>query len=397
MSKKAAKVPKTSGSANIYDHRDIVLGKVRGYPPWPGMVVDPNDAPQQVLDDRPAGKKANFYLVRFFPAGDFSWLAPKDISKLQQHEIEAYINEPFKKSGDLLTGYKVALDPSEWEKRKAEQAEAAASEDVVDEVDQLDSENEEKPKKRKRDSEGGASARKRKTSTTGDAKKKAPPKGKKGGKKKDNVESEDDGEADEDVGTSKKGTSPPPAKKAKRDKEEHDEGDVANDPEALKVREWRHRLQKTFLSNKGDPKEEDMPEMDKLFRTVEAYQSITIHYLTFSKIGKVMRHIAALADEKIPNDNQYKFRERAKALVDRWQQVLNANKNESTNGVTEGTAKMDLNGNGNAGGEDKKEIAVSDAAPVLPPVEEPLSALPGPDGAGDMSMLGDVTMSEAAA
>ena len=46
--------------------------------------------------------------------------------------------------------------------------------------------------------------------------------------------------------------------------------------------------------------------------------------------------------------------------------------------------------------EDKKEIAVSDAAPVLPPAEEPLSALPGPDGAGDMSMLGDVMMSEAA-
>ncbi|KAK0462239.1 uncharacterized protein EV420DRAFT_1639446 [Desarmillaria tabescens] len=385
MSKKAAKVPKTSGSANIYDFRDIVLGKVRGYPPWPGMVVDPNDAPQQVIDDRPAGKKSNFYLVRFFPAGDFSWLAPKDISKLQQHEIEAYINEPFKKSGDLLTGYKVALDPSDWEKRKAEQAEAAASEEVVDEVDQLDSESEEKPRKRKRDSDGGASARKRKTSTTGDAKKKVPAKNKKGGKKKENVESEDDGEADED------------AKKARKDKDEHEEGDLAKDPEAVKVRDWRHKLQKTFLSNKGDPKEEDMPGMDKLFHTVEAYQSITIHYLTFSKIGKVMRHIAALAEEKIPNDSQYKFRERAKALVDRWQQVLNANKNESTNGVTEGTAKMDLNGNGNTSGEDKKEGAVSEAAPAIPHAEEPLSALPGADGAGDMSMLGDVTMSEAAA
>ncbi|PBK59014.1 hypothetical protein ARMSODRAFT_1027765 [Armillaria solidipes] len=155
------------------------------------QVIDPNDAPQQVLDDRPAGKKANFYLVRFFPAGDF--------------------------------------------------------------------ENEEKPKKWKWNSEGGASARKRKT---GDAKKKALPKGKKGGKKKEN-----------------KGTSPPPAKKAKRDKEEHDEGDVADDPEDIKVRQWRHKLQKVFLSNKGDPKKEDMPEMDKPFRTVEAYQSTTIHYL----------------------------------------------------------------------------------------------------------------------
>ncbi|PBK59177.1 hypothetical protein ARMSODRAFT_1073627, partial [Armillaria solidipes] len=160
----------------------------------------------------PTGKKANFYLVRFFPTGNFSWLAPKDISKLQQHEIKAYINEPFKKSDDYLTDYKVVLDPSEWEKHKVEQAEAAASEDVVNEVDQLDSENEEKLKKWKWGSEGGTSARKHKTSTTGDT------------KKKENVESEDDGKVDEDVGTSKKGTSPPPAKKAKRDKEEYDEG-----------------------------------------------------------------------------------------------------------------------------------------------------------------------------
>ncbi|KAK0197697.1 hypothetical protein F5146DRAFT_972155 [Armillaria mellea] len=73
----------------------------------------------------------------------------------------------------------------------------------------------------------------------------------------------------------------------------------------------------------------------------------------FSKIDKIMRHINALADGKIPNNNQYKFRERAKALVDRWHQVLIADQNQSTNGVTEGTAKMDLNRNSNAG-----EVAV---------------------------------------
>ncbi len=38
MSKKAVKVPKTAGSANIYDHRDVVLGKVRCFPLWPRMV-----------------------------------------------------------------------------------------------------------------------------------------------------------------------------------------------------------------------------------------------------------------------------------------------------------------------------------------------------------------------
>ena len=48
--------------------------------------------------------------------------------------------------------------------------------------------------------------------TTGDVKK-ASPKSKKGETEKENVESEDDGEADEDVGTSKKGTSHPQRRK----------------------------------------------------------------------------------------------------------------------------------------------------------------------------------------
>ncbi|PBK94450.1 hypothetical protein ARMGADRAFT_1079120 [Armillaria gallica] len=273
MSKKAAKEPKTSGSANIYDHRDIVLGKVCDYPLWPGMSTPTMHRSKSLTTDIQA-KKQTSTLCDFSLPAILSWLGCKNIFKLQQHEIEAYINDPFKQSY-----------PSEWEKCKAEQAEAA---------------NEEKPKKRKRDSEGGISARKRKTSTTGDAKKETPPKGKQGGKKKQNVESKDDDEADEDVSAGKKGTSLPPTKNAKRDKEEHNEGDVANNPEAPKVREWRHKFPKTFLSNKGNPKEEDMPQMDKLFRAVEAYQSITIHYIMFSEIGQFVCHIAALTEEKIP-------------------------------------------------------------------------------------------------
>ncbi|KAK0436122.1 hypothetical protein EV421DRAFT_1908199 [Armillaria borealis] len=200
MSKKAAKIPRYLArrismiiAISCWEKACLVIMMMDI------QVVDPNNAPQQALNDRPAGEA------------------------------------------------------------QAEQAEAAASEDVVDEVHLLDSENEEKPKKQKWNSEGSASARKRKK---GDAKKKATPKGKKCGKKRENVESEDD------------------AKKAKRDKEEHDEGDVADDPEDIKVRQWRHKLQKTFLSNKGDPKEEARLLPDACLLIVEAYQSITIHYFT---------------------------------------------------------------------------------------------------------------------
>ncbi|KAG5637495.1 hypothetical protein H0H81_004368 [Sphagnurus paluster] len=68
MSKKNTKAaPKEVVSS--YAERDIVLGKVRGFPPWPGMVVDPESVPAAVQLERPA-KKNNFYCVQFFPAGD---------------------------------------------------------------------------------------------------------------------------------------------------------------------------------------------------------------------------------------------------------------------------------------------------------------------------------------
>lgn len=43
-----------------------------------------------------------------------------------------------------------------------------------------------------------------------------------------------------------------------------------------------------------------------------------------------MRHIHALSDDKVPRDDEFKFRERAKVLVDKWHDVL-----KTTNGAPE--------------------------------------------------------------
>jgi hypothetical protein len=167
-----------------------------------------------------------------------------------------------------------------------------------------------------------------------------------------------------------------------------------------------------------------MPALDTLFTTVENYDQINIQYLSvclfshpllnlrlhltmtrdnllppvaqFSKIGKVMRHIAALPSEKVPRDDEFKFRERAKVLVDKWHQVLGSNKPNGTetaaNGdpleavVTAGTAAIDLNGK--AEGEGNPPIcfwSLGDDGPAESPV---------PPAEADET-LGDVTMSEA--
>ncbi|KAG9316800.1 hypothetical protein JVU11DRAFT_2865 [Chiua virens] len=340
MSKKAVKnnEPETN-----YAERDIVLGKVRGYPPWPAMVMNLDSVPSHVAKERPGGKKTIFHCVRFFPAGDYAWLVSKDISRLKEHEIRAYISEPHKKNADLLSGYRIALDPTSWEKERETLDMAAAEQEDNAPVDQLETENEEeeekkptKSKKRKRDVEAPSKPKAKPKQKA--EKKVAPGKSKKNGaKSKELIESEDDGDQeveaeDEDAGTSAK-AAPPPSKKPKREKEEEVDANLEADPEARKVREWRHKLQKALLGSKGAPSDEDMPALDHLFSTVEQYEHPNlINFLSFSKIGKVMRHIAALTPDKVPRDEEYKFRTRAKALVDKWHAILGANK-PTENGV----------------------------------------------------------------
>ena len=169
-----------------------------------------------------------------------AWLVSKDISRLKPHEIEAFINEPSKRSGELLDGYKVALDPAKWEEEQELKRANAEEEEANAEVDQLDGETDgldadgdadadeapSRSRKRKRESETKpkvrtkASAKKDKDADS--VKRKAAGK-RNGARSKALVESEDDGAAeadgddDDDAGPSKRAASPPAAKKPKKD------------------------------------------------------------------------------------------------------------------------------------------------------------------------------------
>ncbi|KDR67039.1 hypothetical protein GALMADRAFT_216707 [Galerina marginata CBS 339.88] len=429
------KVTKTVKEFRQYELGDPVLGKVRGYPPWPGVVVDPSDAPPAVLHEQPPNKKATFYCILFFPMGDYAWLHSKDLSSLKRHEIEGFLaDETKKRNGELREGYRIALDPQPWMTNRTQLVQAAQLAEEDAQVDQLESEKEEDEedsskkakttsKKRKRESAEPTKAPKKapkpKKSSAEPTKKKAAstagrPK-KNGAKSKAMVESEDEGDAaeaeeeDEDAGPSKRKPSPPAAKKLKRDKDDDGDDAKSDDPQSIKVRDWRHKLQKTFLSNKALPKAEAMPEIDQLFTTVEVYNDMTIEQLQFSKIGKVMRHIAALSDDKVPpRDEEFKFRARAKALVDKWHQILNANK------AANGSPTTSVVG-GQANGKAKHPAGGAAAAAAKKDAEEVTQATKNidlngegespADAAGDAdqdapaeadtSMLGDVTMSEA--
>jgi hypothetical protein len=176
------------------------------------------------------------------------------MSTLKKHEIEAFLaDENKKRNRDLCEGYRLALDPKPFvEKLKVDRAAIAQELEEREqdaEVDQLESEPDDDQddeskvskkskaaasKKRKRESDVEPKQKKtpraKKDSAEPTKKKNPATKGRKNGvKSKAMVESEDEGEdaeedADDDIGAGpSKKASPPPAKKAKRDKDEGDD------------------------------------------------------------------------------------------------------------------------------------------------------------------------------
>ncbi|KAH8822918.1 hypothetical protein DL96DRAFT_1619809 [Flagelloscypha sp. PMI_526] len=322
---KSAKSKKDAAASASYEISDLVLGKVKGFPAWPARVINPSTAPTKVKQDKPKNVKTTIYCLFFFGSNDHAWLSAKDMSPLGHVEIDAFLTSTSKKTAGLKEAYEIAKDPEAYQKA-LEDADAVADEDEdMEEVDQLDEDdNKGKPKKkaapaankkRKRDAEPAKKVPAKKGAAKPTSKK---GKGGKNKKSKETVESEDDAEAeaDEDV--------PPVTKKAKKD-------DSNDDPEILKVKDWRHRLQKGFLTAKP-PTDDALPGLDELLKTVEDYDAITLEQLSSTKIGKVMRHIAALADDKIPKDSEYNFRKRANDLVSRWSKVVGGNQPNGVNG-----------------------------------------------------------------
>lgn len=101
------------------------------------------------------------FTVRPFTSNS-AWTASRDLSSLTTREIEAYVSSPAKKSGDLLQAYKIARDPTEWQRQRdeaqAEYEELQARAMEFDTEDQLASAGEERASVgKKRKSEGGKS------------------------------------------------------------------------------------------------------------------------------------------------------------------------------------------------------------------------------------------------
>lgn len=85
-----------------------------------------------------------------------------------------------------------------------------------------------------------------------------------------------------------------------------------------------------------------MHSCDEVFKQLENYDEMTVELLSLTKIGKVMRHIGQ--KDGIPRQEEFRFQERAKALVGHWVRLLTAGVNDLTKDPGfEKSGSVDLN------------------------------------------------------
>ncbi|KAL7415413.1 hypothetical protein BDY24DRAFT_382883 [Mrakia frigida] len=322
---------KKSAASKIYSIDDVVTHKMRGYPAWPGKIVAAESLSREVIKEKP--RQGNFHCVRYYPKGDHSWASPRDLDLLEPSQIDAFLAKNKGKSSEIVTAYKTAKDPSEWEEQQQAKAEEFARKNAA--VDELDEDEPEKEEDELDDGAGEEAAagdkRKRakaeKKPSSGKKVKVEKPKAEKKAKattpaksKSTKVKSsthieseEEDAKASTSNGKVEKvaASAPPPTGAA----------DEETDNDSQKVKDWRHKLQRAFLG-KAPPTEKDMPSADQMFTIIEAYNAMTITQLQVSKIGKVMRKIAALPS--IPREEEFNFKTRAAKLMGKWQTQLNS-------------------------------------------------------------------------
>lgn len=318
---------------------DKVLGRIKGYPPWPAKIVDPEKEylTKAVLQSKP-GKKSVF-LVRYYTDGNYSWSPASELKALTEKAIEAYVGGS-KKGGALMNAYKTAQDPDQWEAENAEnQDRNRAADDGADQLDDSDDEVE----------TGGK--------TGGKRKRKSDSKGQNDGDKKKAKTSAKDSKA-KGKGADKNG------KSKGKDSEDKSEG-------MLKTKEWRNKLQKAFLQGTL-PTSAQAAEFDKVFSDMEAFDHKQ-EWLVPTKLPKVVKKIAAIKDD-IPGDAEYKFKSRSLKLIDQWKDALFGTKEDASEEKKDTEAVAEPNG-------DAKTDAVEtngDAAAAEPVVEK--------EGAEDVKM-----------
>jgi hypothetical protein len=113
----------SSNGTKLYSPTSVVLAKVKGYPPWPAMVLDESLLPQNILDKRPKnvrqktgrkgkGKEVTVLPVRFFSDDTYIWIKDNELKPMTQQMIDTHLSSDKKRKDKLLEkAYQLAKNP----------------------------------------------------------------------------------------------------------------------------------------------------------------------------------------------------------------------------------------------------------------------------------------------
>ncbi|KAK9371913.1 uncharacterized protein V1513DRAFT_406408 [Lipomyces chichibuensis] len=339
--KKAAKKKSPSKSVSTptkasYLPGAVVLAKLKGFPPWPAMVLADAFLPPHILKLKPKASTGTpgstrikrkslsveeeedaslptTFAVRFFNDDNYMWASRSDLKPLSSEQAQKYVeavsDKPSKKDKSLVSAYKIAIDPPTLEEFAHGNSVHASEEEEEEDVEMAEAEDEgsvpeKKSKKRKSIAKGG----------DGDVEAKTP------ATKKKKRESKANGSAKKANGDA--------AKERKTPKKTPSSGkktSAASLRESLEERTKqvlyvRHKLQKAFLTRDKPPAEEEMDTMDKFFTKLENFQGLEISIIRNTKINKVLKGIHKLTE--IPLDEKFKFKERSRKMLELWNHMF---------------------------------------------------------------------------
>lgn len=74
------------------------------------------------------------------------------------------------------------------------------------------------------------------------------------------------------------------------------------------------------MTRDQQPKEEEMKQMSEFISKLEGYSDLEVSIIRQTKINKVLKAILKLSE--IPKEADFKFKERSRSLLEKWNKIL---------------------------------------------------------------------------
>ncbi|EFX00969.1 pre-mRNA splicing factor [Grosmannia clavigera kw1407] len=355
LNRKASKIRTTHLEAKPGDHYFV---KLKGYPAWPVIICDEDMLPQTLVKSRPVsaarqdgtyredyadgGKRAadRTFPVMYLFTNEFGWVPNQDMHDLDPSKVLEAVNDKMRKDlqhahklaaesnplgyyKDMLRQYQEDLERAEEAKRQAQATPKKTKKVAYKEgdVDMLDVPMD--------DDEEAAAASKKAKKRKADDDTRTPQRSDSAKKPKIKITSS---------GTPKSTNGTPTAAKSAKSKPKNSEvpaapitvpveDEVAPEEKLRrKTKEiyfLRHKIQNSLLPRDQAPiKPDEMKLTSDYLTKLESFSSLEVVIIRQTKINKLLK--AILKIETIPREEEFKFKPRSHALLDKWSKLLAA-------------------------------------------------------------------------